>query len=969
MRGLYRNFFVIACLWVFVGAVMASDFKVPRLSPLPADLEEWKVSLNGEWRFTTCLGEEQYSGDKFESVIQVPGEWVMQGFEVAKGNRAGYARTFELPDSWKGKRVKLRCNAVYSECDLFVNGKKAGSHVGGFTAFEVDVTALVKTGQMNEILLSVASESVADSAASGSEYAVHPLGGITRDIFLFALPEVNLSMFHASTSFDADYRNAALNAELSIANESASRMDKLSVEWMLKDKDGNTIPLTSSVRQLKSLEAGENRDLNLSLEVANPKKWDCEHPYLYTFICRLKNGETVLEETVRRIGFRQIEVRGNQVFVNGMPIKLRGVCRHEVMPLRGRSLCGDVWRKDVDLFRKGNVNYIRTSHYPPDEALLEACDELGMFVEVEAPFCWAHKTDIPESRFYEVLVNQHVEMVNRDRSHPSVLMWSIGNESKKFNEYFRRASEVVREMDPTRPRNFSQWKPEADEGTLEITNHHYPGMAGPKKYRNYSRPVVFDEYCHVNAYNRFELAADPGLRNAWGALLDKMWNDMYHSQGVLGGAIWVGIDDTFFLPDGKTVGYGTWGVIDGWRREKPEYWNMKKAYSPVRITLSGQKENNTKVVLKVENRYLFSNLSECRMEWKSGKRRGTIRADLPPRSEGVVEVDLKRPVKPGQTLELCVTGVQGFEVDRYCFHLSPEAECLLSQTSASESGKLSYEESAETLHITFGKQRASVDKADGTVTVSDKKRILLDKGAALMLLPLNREGDGVQMTGKSQHFVPYNPVCSHWMKDSVTCVATDSVVKVKVYGKYKEAGGHWAYDFYADGRLVVGYDFMVSEPVSPRQVGVVFTSPADFTRLKWKRRGYWNAYPEGHIGALEGKAQAFRKKLPLSGLAGPSRQPSDEWALDQTANGSNAFRSTKENIYKAELIGKAGARITVQSDGNQHFRAWLDEELVRFLVADYSNAGSEKFLKEARPGHKKLKVGDNVKGTIRMCFE
>ena len=144
------------------------------------------------------------------------------------------------------------------------------------------------------------------------------------------------------------------------------------------------------------------------------------------------------------------------------------------MPLRGRSLNNDIWRKDVELFRRGNVNYIRTSHYPPDEALLEACDELGMFVEVEAPFCWAHQADVPADKHYDVLVNQHVEMVNLNRSHPSILMWSMGNESLKFKEYFKQASETVKQLDPTRPRIFSQWGPDADEGTLEITNHHYP---------------------------------------------------------------------------------------------------------------------------------------------------------------------------------------------------------------------------------------------------------------------------------------------------------------------------------------------------------------------------------------------------------------------------------------------------------------------------------------------------------------
>ena len=127
----------------------------------------------------------------------------------------------------------------------------------------------------------------------------------------------------------------------------------------------------------------------------------------------------MLESIDRTFGFKQTEVRGNQVFVNNMPIKLRGVCRHEVMPLRGRSLSVGQWEEDVRLFRAANVNYIRTSHYPPAPELLEACDRLGMFVEVEGPFCWAEQTKVPEKYYYQALIQPELEMVNAFRSNPS----------------------------------------------------------------------------------------------------------------------------------------------------------------------------------------------------------------------------------------------------------------------------------------------------------------------------------------------------------------------------------------------------------------------------------------------------------------------------------------------------------------------------------------------------------------------
>lgn len=939
----------------------------PRLSPLPITIQEQKLSLNGEWLFHPSPGKEFKGTEdtKNWSSIQVPGEWIMQGFKVEKGEAAGYLRNFTIPTSWKGQRIKLRCNAVYSDCKVFINGKKAGSHLGGFTAFELDITDLVTYEATNQIALSVASESIADATSNGSFYAVHPLGGITRDIFLFALPEVNFAMFHVSTSFDSVYTDATLKAEISIANESAKETGGLNVDFILKDAKGQTISLSSATYPVSTIANGKIGTVSASLHVPAPVKWDSEHPYLYTLTCQLKDGQKVLSTTTRKVGFRQIEIRGNQVFVNNTPIKLRGVCRHEVMPLRGRSLNNDIWRKDVELFRRGNVNYIRTSHYPPDEALLEACDELGMFVEVEAPFCWAHQANVPEDKHYEVLVNQHIEMVNLNRSHPSVLMWSMGNESLKFNEYFKQASEVVKQIDPTRPRIFSQWGPDADEGTLEVTNHHYPGPEGPDKYRNYKRPVTFDEFCHINAYNRLELATDPGLRNMWGTLLNEMWNDMYHSQGVLGGAIWVGIDDTFFLPGEKAVGYGTWGTIDGWRREKPEYWGMKKAYSPVKITLKGNMSPEGKVRLQIENRHLFSNLSECQLTWETEGQQGTVTADIAPHSEGELEITLPEALRQTKTLNLTVTGVRGYEIDRYCFHILPEASEVHLQKNAS--GKLTWRESTELIDINAGNIRFSISKRNGLLSATRQGKNVLNQSPSLMVLPLNGEGEGIQMTGKDQTFTPFNPICNNWIAKSVNCIPDKKVIEVKVQGSYEEAEGELSYRFYSDGEVKVSYRFTLLKDVSPRQTGLVFSVPSSYTNLSWKRKGYWSVYPDNHISALEGEAKAFDDTLPISGLAGPSQKPETAWSFDQTVNGSNIFRSTKENIYSATLSGDKEENISILSDGTQHFRTWKNGNEIQFLVADYNNAGSEKFfVSHTQKGYRPLRKGEIVMGTVKL---
>lgn len=960
------------CCFVFSSLFAnAENYRIPRISPLPDGIENQRILLNGEWLFNPSPTTDFWKNATREkwNQIDVPGEWVMQGFEVEPGEAAAYSRTFQIPEAWQGERIKLRCNGIYSDCQIYINGKPATSHLGGFTAFETDITDLIFSNHTNRIDVSVRSESLADSAASGAQYAVHPLGGITRDIYLYSLPDVNLSSFHATTSFDSTYTNAVLAAAVEISNESIAQIKDLSVVFSLQNKEGKNIPIGTADFPINQIQKDSSFLLNTSFQVANPQKWDPEHPNLYTFVCQLKSGNKILHETHRKIGFREIEVRGNQLFVNNHPVKLRGVCRHEVMPLRGRSLTGDIWKQDVALFRQGNVNYIRTSHYPPDEALLDACDELGMFVEVEAPFCWAHNTQIPDSMRYPVLVNQHIEMVHLNRSHPSVIMWSLGNESNLFMDYFQQAADIIKEIDPTRPRIFSQWGPDADGGALEITNHHYPGPDGPTMYRKSKRPVIFDEFCHLNAYNRLELASDPGLRSSWGELLDRMWNDMYKSQGVLGGAIWAGIDDTFFLPNGKAVGYGTWGPIDGWRREKPEYWGMKKAFSPVRITLKGNSPKNGLLEFDIENRHDFSNLSECTIQWRTSTSQSSIHPDISAHTQGQMQIQLPPEACSDAYLDLEVIGVRGFVIDQYHFQLLPNTE-ETKKRKLKNTQVFRLQENDKEYLVQSGKTRYIIDKRNGLLSIcTNGNDTIIEQGPQLMILPLNGEGGGIQMTGTNQTFEPYNIRCQNWIATSVGATLVDNDIIVEVKGSYKEAEGSYRYLFTPNKNVSIDYQFKLKETINPRQIGLVFTLPSTYDQLSWDRKGYWTNYPADHISALQGEAKAYDPNSSFVGLAGPSQPPIKGWSFDQTKAGSNRFRSTKENIYSASLKNEEGSAFTVSSDGTDHIRSWIENGKCLFLFASYSNAGKENFLiPHAEKDYKPLKKGDIIEGSCNFCI-
>jgi beta-galactosidase len=937
--------------------VKAMGYDLPRLSAVPDSLpgsESPVRSLDGIWQFSADTSQTATPRS-----IEVPGEWVMQGFAVAPGRFAVYQRTFTIPAGWIYDRIKLRCDAIFSECEIYVNGKKAGGHLGGFTPFETDITECVQPGSNNALRINVRSESIADSLASASQYAVHPLGGISRKIYLMALPPLNCSMLHVSTDFDGKYADAMLNVEVELSNESLQDASA-HLLFELTQCNNPAIILKKEIAIDGPVKAASFISKNISLDVKNPQQWDTEHPNLYSLKMSVVTGGNVTEMVHRTFGFKQIEVRGNQLFVNNRPIKLRGVCRHEVMPLRGRSLSPGQWEEDVRIFREANVNYIRTSHYPPAPEFIEACDRLGMFVEVEGPYCWAHQTKVPDNLRYRALVQPDLEMVNTFRSNPSVLIWSIGNESEYYKEYFSSVATLMKWLDPAHPRNVSFGRPDGDNEELEVGNYHYPGPTGPQKCADAKRPIVFDEYCHLNAYNRFELVTDPGIRDAWGIGFEWMWDKMYYSKGTLGGALWAGIDDSFFLPDGRAVGYGTWGPIDGWRRPKPEYWHVKKVYSPVKIRqISNRDPEKGVLLLGIENRMQFSNLSECRFSWKANGSLGTFAASASPGETTLVPI----AIPSVETVYVEVTDPRGFVMDQYEFTAVPR---IVEATEIGPARSLRTENKTE-IRISSGKTTLVIDKIHHSLKgIQVNGETMISGDAALMVLPLNGSGNGAQMTGDAATFKPFTAPCTHRSVQSLEVRSNGDGYDVRISDRSDEARGYTEYTVGQSG-IQVRYSYEIQRNINPRQVGLVFNLPGRFQQLEWERNGQWNFYPEDQIGRLKGKAAA-RNTNPLSGPAGPATKPAGAYASDQNELGTNDFRSTKMNIRSASL-SHGSEKVSVVSDGTQSVRCWLENGATRMLVAAYSNMGAEGFFRpHAEQIDRPLKPGDTISGTVNVSF-
>lgn len=922
------------------------------------------LSLNGTWQFNPSpkagfQNREAEAGEWYPVVV--PGQWSMQGFKVDSAGFGGYMTTFTLPADWKGKQVKLRFDGVSSECTVWLNGQEIGSHMGGMTAFELDATPALRAG-MNRLALKVRSESLADMLGSLTQYAAHQLGGITRKVTLFAVPDVHISDIRIVTDLDEKYKDADLKVYLAVTNSGKEAEENIAARLSIAG-----LPVVLD-QQIPSLAPGETWNGWLTGKVRDPQKWDNEHPHLYTMKIELGTGDRTTEQIEKRFGFREVQIVGNRLLVNGTPVKLRGVCRHEAHPLTGRVMTPELERKDVELYRAANCNFIRTSHYPPCEELLQICDELGMFVEVEAPVCWiGHhanenwKTlDYQDSKYYPYVLQANMETIHFYRNHPSVIFWSMANESY-WNKEFAQVEVYVKKADPTRPHTFHDqaYGGFNNQGsTAPIANIHYPGPDGYKVAAKSDRPMVYGEYCHLNVYNRSELVTDPGVRSDWALALSPTWDNMYKTDGVLGGSIWSGIDDIFQMPNGDAVGYGPWGPIDGWRRPKPEYWDMKKIYSPVRVhtaQLSPAKE----LTIALENRYTYTDFSELKIRWKYGEEQGISFASIRPGENGQIRIPIENPDKSNE-LYLSFTDPRGFVADEYIIPVGKQVQNELPELQSSAT---QLKKSNDVYRITGKNFSCEVSRTTGQIlSLKQGKQEILNGGPWLMALPLNGGGCFPNHNANTPLF---NDICTEWKPTEIDAVKEGENVVVTVKGSYKEFEGSYKLTVNAGGKLSVSYSFDALADVNPRQWGLVFEAPATFDKTFWRRDGLWSVYPDDHISRPVGEAELFYSGLPAR--LDPRVEPSWSWSLDYNELGSNDFRSTRRNIWYAGLTDPSGNKVTAVSNGKQHWRSWLEKDRIRFLVADFVTAGNEMFLGSYyAPFRKPLKKGDTIGGTVML---
>lgn len=915
-------------------------FAIPRLSPKPYKLDgniTPQLSLNGQWDFST-----ENSGQK--KAIAVPGEWEMQGFSVSEGQTAYYTRNFNIPADWTGKRIKIRFDGVSSHARILVNGIEISSHEGSFVSFEADITKAVKAGA-NKIEVQVQALTVSDRLACTSQYAVHTVGGILRDVTLLCLPETNIANLTINTQFDKDYKNAWLELNPTIVSEGGSAPSDIQLQYILKDNQGKRV-LDKSF----AIKAGMTSPPQKVL-VNKPFQWNPESPYLYTLETVLKINGQAAEVLRQKVGFRDVKVSGNKVLVNGQSIKLKGVCRHSVQPLTGRSISAELERQDAELFKRANCNFIRTSHYPPTEAFLNACDSVGLFVESESSLCWIQHHASPiwrlwnyeDPTFLPFMVNANIEKMIAQRNHPSIIMWSLGNESR-WSTLWAKVNKVVKQLDPHRPTvfhdqcwgGFNNAKSQAD-----IANYHYPGINGPSACDTMKRPVLFGEYAHLSCYNRRELITDPGIREAYGQPLVQMYDEMNKHDGCLGGAIWSGIDDTFLMPDGRTVGYGPWGPLDGWRRPKPEYYGMQMAYAPVKIlNVENQASTRGIITLTIQNRYDFTDLKDIAIRVEIDGRTSSQKLALKPHAIGKLVISVPRTAESAM---ISFAGVRGSWTNQHLVTL--RARDIKKDI---EKVGLQVSENAAAYLVNQGKVTYLISKTNGLITkATSNGNLILTNGPVPAIIDANSEDGGKpNVAGETyqDNISPLKdyPLYTLFAKDLQMAKSADSItlkMKVSYNGDIK---GDLSYIFLNDGRVKVQYALQYNAGSrNVRQYGLLMQLPSSFDKLTWDRKGFFSVYPKDDIGRNQGSAMLnARRSVSVEQWRS---QPDQPWKDDAMEYGSNDFRSTKSNVITASLTDKNSHGVEILSDGTQATRSWKQDGAIQFLIADYSNNGSEPF--------------------------
>lgn len=601
-------------------------------------------SLNGKWKFKWSKNPAErpmnFYNPEFDveswDLIEVPSNWELKGYGIPiyvnsayefsdnpkppaiphDYNPVGSYRTaFSVPKDWKNKEIILHFGAVKSAMYVWINGKMVGYSQGSKLPAEFNITPYL-TNASNTLAVEVYRWSDGSYLECQDFWRI---SGIERDVFLYAIPDIHIRDFFANASLDEQYENGILDLSVEVFNENLKNTGgTYSIEALVYD-DKNKI-IKKAVQEF-FIEESPKRLLNSKMEMGKVKQWSAEEPNLYTMVLQLKDKRNrIIEQTASKIGFRKSEIKNGQLLVNGKAIYLKGVNRHEHDEYTGHVISKELMLKDIRLMKQFNINAVRTSHYPDDPYWYKLCDQYGIYLIDEANIeshGMGYRPDrtLGNNPDWELAHLDRIQrMVHRDKNHPSVIIWSMGNEAGDGLNYVK-CSEWIHAFDPSRPVHYER---ALLNKHVDIYSPMYPSISSIERYaQTYTdRPLIMCEYAH-------------SMGNSTGNLQD-YWDVIEKYDQLQGGFIWDWVDQGLAETDQNGIKYWAYGgdygpedvpsdgnfmingIVSPDRTPHPAMWEVKKVYQNIGFEV----ENAAKGKFIVKNKFSFINLDAYHFNWE-----------------------------------------------------------------------------------------------------------------------------------------------------------------------------------------------------------------------------------------------------------------------------------------------------------------------------------------------------------------
>ena len=926
-------------------------------TPFHAQKGDCSICLDGTWRFRwTPVPDERIVefyqtdfNDKDWVGFPVPANWEVNGYGTPIYVSAGYPfkidpprvmgepkvdyttykernpvgqyrRSFQLPAGWEARgQTFLRFEGVMSAFYVWINGKRVGYSQGSMEPSEFNITNYLHAGE-NQIALEVYRYS---DGSYLEDQDFWRFGGIHRSIHLLHTPDIRIRDYAVRTlPVSTDYQDFILQIDPQFSVYRGMTGKGTTLQGVLKDASGREIAtLKGDVEDILDLEhkagrmnewypqRGPRKLGRMSATIKSPKRWTAETPYLYKLHLTLLTAEgEVIEQVEQSVGFRSVEIRNGQLLVNGAPVRFRGVNRHEHDPRTARVMSEERMLQDILLMKQANINAVRTSHYPNVSRWYELCDSLGLYVMDEADIeeHGLRGTLASTPDWHAAFLDRAVRMAERDKNHPSIVMWSMGNESG-YGPNFAAISAWLHDFDPTRPVHYEGAQGaggEPDPKTVDVISRFYtrvkqeylnPGIAeGEDKERaenarwerlleiaertNDNRPVMTSEYAH-------------SMGNALGNFKE-YWDEIYSNPRMLGGFIWDWVDQGIYktLPDGRImVAYGGDfgdkpnlkafcfnGLLMSDRETTPKYWEVKKVYSPVELRVeSGE--------LRVTNRNHHTDLSQYRCLWTlsiDGKQKDQGEITLPEVAPGESETiplpvsiaGKKASAKATSDLRLTISFIlkldalwakAGHEVawEQFCIQ-----EGALLSSKLENRGRLKVRADEEHLSISGSGFSIQWEKnVTGSLTsLTYHGKEMLAHPADFPLQPVTQAfrapTDNDKSFGNwlakdwSLHQMDNPRISLDFFKHEVREDGA-VIVRIQTRNRYKEGMivTKFLYTILSDGTIDLKTTFQPQGilPELPR-LGIAFCLSSDYNTFIWQGRGPQDNYPDRKTSAAVG---------------------------------------------------------------------------------------------------------------------